>query len=1006
MRRRRNSYNPPISIEGPRRGFSTPSPIRPIARINNSPTLFFGDVGNFDSAFPSRKKVELKRTVREANDACLWLRAAGFPQYVQMYEDGQFPINLSQIQVERDHAFLEQADIDSLVRRLNILNRCADLMEEIKSKKEDDSEDESQHRAISDHWTFRKRNKKWSRRSRSHLREDSFSSSLEDILAEDSETNGASNLKVSPLLLVTELRTSLTNLDKRGVKTYSFLPGDDQVPKILVGTFPTENGIEYAFDEEATSNGSGVFDVSMDDTPHEVSGDEGLGGDDDDEFFEYDSNTFPRGGIDTFAMDMFSTFESNLVKLRSQSLPDLFSNPHAELYHPLDDDDDNDDDDDPNSSSASVSTSSNLHSSKDSILDDNTLSLETSLPSTPNQEPKQNSSELERKLTTLPTHRKENSLSSEAYESAESEFSRSRPETPSSPQKRIGAGRKIQLSEKWSSSSVPSARRSTEWSECPKWHSFQKAHSYRQVFRPVRTLIPIEELSVGQISVLKKLSLIKLTALIELYKAKSNIARIIKGRKHKLPDIRHKSVFGVPLLTNVQRTGKALPPSILAALDYLTQGSGLETSGLFRRGASKAKIDGLKLLTEANPDLSDYSSFTCYEVADMIKLYFRQLPEPLLTSKLSETLLMIQENVPSQLRLQALQGVMLLMPDENREALQTLLVFLKQVADNSHVNQMDAKNLAVCLAPSLFALSQQLPKPVNLTRVGSFRRTAVNGHNAASLNSPAAIARNRMVNESVASSQCLSEMISQANKLFLMPADMLQVCHFTHLEAGDPVPYHELDLDKADTGSTYLESCVQCLHKELKRKFKGWIHHSTPQKGVDVSYLKPTDGIPLRVWRGVVEIDASPDAVLKKLWIEKYVWTGEYSLTRQVARVDDQTEILQYTTPSPSGLTDRDHCLLRTWDFDPVSDTYIIVSTSVSHPSASLLAGIRATELATRYVIERVDRDKTRLTFICRVDMKGRSSEYYNTGFGPYLASSVANLRDSFHPPDFLETTV
>ncbi len=48
MRRRRNSYNHQISIEGPRRGFSTPSPIRPIARSNNSPTLFFGDVENFD----------------------------------------------------------------------------------------------------------------------------------------------------------------------------------------------------------------------------------------------------------------------------------------------------------------------------------------------------------------------------------------------------------------------------------------------------------------------------------------------------------------------------------------------------------------------------------------------------------------------------------------------------------------------------------------------------------------------------------------------------------------------------------------------------------------------------------------------------------------------------------------------------------------------------------------------------------------------------------------------
>ena len=47
--------------------------------------------------------------------------------------DGQFPINLTRIQVEKDHAFLEQADIDALIRRLNILNRCADKMDEIRS---------------------------------------------------------------------------------------------------------------------------------------------------------------------------------------------------------------------------------------------------------------------------------------------------------------------------------------------------------------------------------------------------------------------------------------------------------------------------------------------------------------------------------------------------------------------------------------------------------------------------------------------------------------------------------------------------------------------------------------------------------------------------------------------------------------------------------------------------------------------------------------------------------
>ena len=105
-----------------------------------------------------------------------------------------------------------------------------------------------------------------------------------------------------------------------------------------------------------------------------------------------------------------------------------------------------------------------------------------------------------------------------------------------------------------------------------------------------------------------------------------------------------KSVFGVPLLINVRREGRALPSSILAGFDHLRKNGGLETRGLFRRGASKAKIEGLKLITESNPDNSDYDDFSCYEVADLIKLYFRELPEPLITSRLSETLIMIQES--------------------------------------------------------------------------------------------------------------------------------------------------------------------------------------------------------------------------------------------------------------------------------------------------------------------------------------------------------------------------
>lgn len=47
----------------------------------------------------------------------------------------------------------------------------------------------------------------------------------------------------------------------------------------------------------------------------------------------------------------------------------------------------------------------------------------------------------------------------------------------------------------------------------------------------------------------------------------------------------------------------------------------------------------------------------------------------------------------------------MLLPDENREVLQTLLYFLSDVTAAVKENQMTPTNLAVCLAPSLFHLN-------------------------------------------------------------------------------------------------------------------------------------------------------------------------------------------------------------------------------------------------------------------------------------------------------------
>uniref|UniRef100_A0A803YGD6 SAM domain-containing protein n=1 Tax=Meleagris gallopavo TaxID=9103 RepID=A0A803YGD6_MELGA len=61
----------------------------------------------------------------EAKEACDWLRAAGFPQYAQLYENSQFPIDIAA--VKKDHDFLDKDLVEPLCRRLNTLNKCASM---------------------------------------------------------------------------------------------------------------------------------------------------------------------------------------------------------------------------------------------------------------------------------------------------------------------------------------------------------------------------------------------------------------------------------------------------------------------------------------------------------------------------------------------------------------------------------------------------------------------------------------------------------------------------------------------------------------------------------------------------------------------------------------------------------------------------------------------------------------------------------------------------------------
>lgn len=60
----------------------------------------------------------------------------------------------------------------------------------------------------------------------------------------------------------------------------------------------------------------------------------------------------------------------------------------------------------------------------------------------------------------------------------------------------------------------------------------------------------------------------------------------------------------------------------------------------------------------------------------------------------------------------------------------------------------------------------------------------------------------------------------------------------------------------------------------------------------------------------------------------------------------------------------------RTWRTNIDNGKCAIVSTSIAHPEATVAEGVRATVLASRYLIEPIEPGRSRLTHVYRVDLR------------------------------------
>ncbi|KFV16080.1 Rho GTPase-activating protein 11A, partial [Pterocles gutturalis] len=128
----------------------------------------------------------------------------------------------------------------------------------------------------------------------------------------------------------------------------------------------------------------------------------------------------------------------------------------------------------------------------------------------------------------------------------------------------------------------------------------------------------------------------------------------------------------------------------------------VHTEGLFRKSGSLVRLKALKSKLDQGENCLS-AALPC-DVAGLLKLFFRELPEPVLPPHLQEGLFKAQELGNEKKTATVLLSC--LMADRTIEALRYFFNFLRTVSLRSSENRMDSSNLAVIFAPNLLHLNE------------------------------------------------------------------------------------------------------------------------------------------------------------------------------------------------------------------------------------------------------------------------------------------------------------
>ncbi|KAJ0004166.1 hypothetical protein NQD34_010380 [Periophthalmus magnuspinnatus] len=995
----------------------------------------------------------------EAREACDWLRAAGFPQYVQLFRDGKFPIDLEW--AKQDHGFLDKDAVDSLCRRLKTLNKSAELRLELRrTKRREVESEEEDFCALSPNWSYDRISKQWHRNespadlgfSFSPLHNASYSSCSSDSEGLDHTSTqtwgslgfsprnkarslgtcssscpspGSSGMSLDGSLERSQSKNStslLRKIDKLKLRRAiggwgryrslgSSVEEDDTLhctdspqsaPNSPVSSCPsspqTSSQSETSSRSHSQSESSSVVSTPSPVTRVRSKSKKEINQNDQKKYLNQINLCHSGTDFDTSLRLKTGTFPS----LRDRILDQDSVNWRTGSFHGYQ----------RRRSSGRRHGTSSLSSANQNAPSCDVVVTEPRLSVYDNVHPVMESehaemfgrlgsdevfSALDRVLERITDlQQKVSSWTQDLSEDQDQDSIQDLTEDQDLTQDLTEDRDSIQ------DSSPEHSPESTDLMHHMDQGPEEQTSGEEQNERLSREDRPgswspesdsdpggILGLSWSRLALLQKLALLRLTALMDKYSPTSRQGwswTVPKPqRKSKGSEVKGRRVFGVPLLVNMQQTGEPLPPSVLRAMVYV-RNECVDQMGVFRKSGLKSRIQALRDQLERGPDQVSFSGLCAFDVADLIKQYLRDLPEPLLSSKLNNTVLHIYQYFPQDVQMDVVQSAILLLPDERREALRTLLYFLYDVVSSSEENHMTHTNMAVCLAPSLFHLSAG-QRDNHRNRPGQ-RKCSLGPDQ-------------RDLSESLAATQALGHMISEAHTLFQLPVFWSgSTCTSPDSEEGvwsDSPGCHGDSVEGEELSEAHLklERSTESLLKLSQDQDQVWTSFTTPD-GLQLDYRKCPDLSPLPLWRARLELEVPPPVVLRRVLSERSQFDPRLQRDSRLRPLGPDSDLYLYQIQSQGhglgSIPPTVYSLLRSWQSDPSSGPMYVSSVSISQQDVPKTVHVHS----CMYLLEPIGDKKTRLTHFCSTEYRGRSLEWHVKVSGHLLANELLSIRDSF----------